>query len=115
MDASITYMQSRCLWKLLQFFGSELFSPSLTNIKAFLIGYGGLQACNYIIENNIVIPQLPKMVLPTMYFLSIVTITFESFGLISRFFTHYDLFCYKHFNTCYVRTTNGLRHCACTS
>ena len=90
-DASVTQIQVRCAWKLLQFFGRELKCPQLTNAKVFLVSIASLRCFNLIVTNDYFL-WIPTPLKNGAFCLSLATTFFESYGIVCHVVSHYSFY-----------------------
>ena len=91
VDHSIAHKHSRCLWSLTKFFARELVCPQFTNVKAFALGWFGMEATCYIMRNRIATPWT-DVIVPLVWLISAVTVCLEGFGIVRRIYYHYEVF-----------------------
>ena len=90
MDESISAKHVRCLWSFNKFCVRELFCPQFTNAKAFALGVAGLQLSSYTMKSSTL--MVSNFISPVAWWISLTVIVVESFGILSRLFSFYDLY-----------------------
>ena len=87
MDPSLTQIQTRCLWKFLRFCWSELMSARFTNVKAWLLAFGGLKLSTYLNANGY-FTWIPC----GLWWISLTSFFFATYALAGRLVHHYQVY-----------------------
>ena len=116
MDESISAKHVRCWWSFNKFCVRELICPQFTNTKAFALGVTGLQLSSFAMKNGSL--MVSNFISPFAWWISLTVIVVESFGLLSRLFSFYEIyFSSQPCNLCRNAHSNGAdspilrRHC----